>query len=169
MLNPSLETKCFNFSIAIFSHSYPSLEHLLTASSFLVILLNSLIVFELHDGHFFGKINFGDFLSLLVLSTERIWGITSPALSIVAKSPILISFLSISSSLCRVALDTITPPMLIGLIIATGVNAPVLPIWISIFRILEIALLEANLWAIAHLGEFATFPSLFWSSKLLIL
>ena len=39
ILNASLETKCFNFSIAIFSHLYPSLEHLLTASSFLVIKL----------------------------------------------------------------------------------------------------------------------------------
>ena len=55
MFNASLETKCFNFSIAIFSHSYPSLEHLLTASSFLVVLLNSLIVLEPHDGHFLGK------------------------------------------------------------------------------------------------------------------
>ena len=62
MFNASLEIKCFNFSIAIFSHSYPSLEHLLTASSFLVTLLNSLIVFEPQDGHFFGKINFSDFL-----------------------------------------------------------------------------------------------------------
>jgi DNA ligase (NAD+) len=43
ILNASLETKCFNFSIAIFSQSYPSLEHLLTASSFFVTLLNSLI------------------------------------------------------------------------------------------------------------------------------
>ena len=61
MFNASLETKCFNFSIAIFSHSYPSLEHLLTASFFLVILLNSLIVLEPHDGHLFGNINFNEF------------------------------------------------------------------------------------------------------------
>ena len=70
ILNASLETKCFNFSIAIFSHSYPSLEHLLTASSFFVTLLNSLIVIEPHEGHFLGKINFNNFLSLLALSTE---------------------------------------------------------------------------------------------------
>jgi len=56
------------------------------------------------------------------------WGITSPALSTVAVSPILISFLFISSSLCKVALDTTTPPILIGFIFATGVSAPVLPI-----------------------------------------
>ena len=72
ILNASLETKCFNFSTAIFSQSYPSLEHLLTAYSFFVILLNSLIVLEPHEGHFLGKINFNNFLSLLVLSTESI-------------------------------------------------------------------------------------------------
>jgi len=64
ILKASLETKCFNFSITIFSHSYPSLEHLLTASSFFVTLLNSLIVLEPHEGHFFGKINFNKIKSL---------------------------------------------------------------------------------------------------------
>ena len=97
------------------------------------------------------------------------WGITSPALSTVTVSPILISFLSISSSLCNVAFETNTPPMLIGFIFATGVNAPVLPIWISIFLITETPLLDENLWAIAHLGAFATLPSLFWSLKSSIL
>ena len=58
ILNASLDTKCFNFSIEILSQSYPSLEHLLTASSFLVIVLNSLIVFDPQEGQFFGKINF---------------------------------------------------------------------------------------------------------------
>ena len=45
----------FNFSIEILSQSYPSLEHLLTASFFFVIKLNSLIVFDPQDGHFQGK------------------------------------------------------------------------------------------------------------------
>ena len=57
MLNASFETKCFNFSIEILSQLYPSLEHLLTASSFLVIRLKSLIVFDPQDGHCFGKLN----------------------------------------------------------------------------------------------------------------
>ena len=87
---------------------------------------------------------------------DRMCGITSPALSTIAVSPILISFRFISSSLCNVALETITPPILIGLIFATGVNAPVLPIWISISKISEIALLDENLWAIAHLGALET-------------
>ena len=64
-------------------------------------------------------------------------------------------------SLCNVAFDTTTPPIFIGLIFATGVNAPVLPTWISISNILEIALFDENLCAIAHLGALATFPSLF--------
>ena len=68
------------------------------------------------------------FFGLLFVSTDKICGITSPALSTVTVSPILISFLLISSSLCKVAFDTKTPPILIGFILATGVKAPVLPI-----------------------------------------
>ena len=117
----------------------------------------------------FGKINLLLFFGLLVLSTDKIWGITSPALSTMTVSPTLISFLIISSSLWSVALETTTPPMLTGLILATGVKAPVLPIWISIFVTKEIALFEENLWAIAHLGALATFPNLFWSVKSLTL
>ena len=94
---------------------------------------------------------------------------TSPALSTVTVSPILISFLNISSSLWSVALDTNTPPIFTGLILATGVNAPVLPIWISIFNILDTELFAENLWAIAHLGALATKPNLFCKSKLLTL
>ena len=90
---------------------------------------------------------------------------TSPALSIVTVSPNLISFLLISSSLCKVALETLTPPILTVSIFATGVSAPVLPIWMSILKIFEIALLDENLWAIAHLGALATLPSLFCSFK----
>ena len=111
---------------------------------------------EPHEGHLLGNMNFRLFFGLFLKSTERIWGITSPALSNVTVSPILISFLFISSSLCNVALDTTTPPIFIGLIFATGVRAPVLPIWMSISIIFETALLEENLCAMAHLGAFAT-------------
>ena len=62
------------------------------------------------------------------MSTDKMCGITSPALSTVTVSPIRISFLLISSSLCKVALETNTPPIFMGFIFATGVNAPVLPI-----------------------------------------
>ena len=97
MLNASFETKCLIFSILTFSHSYPSLEHRLTASVFLVVLLNSLIVVEPRRT-IFGKINFFELIGLF-LSTDIICGITSPALSTTTVSLILMSFLLISSSL----------------------------------------------------------------------
>ena len=52
--------------------------------------------------------NFFTFLSLFAKSTETTCGITSPALCILIVSPILISFLLISSSLCKVAFETTT-------------------------------------------------------------
>ena len=106
--------KCFNFSIEILSHPKPSFVHRLTASYFFVELLNSFNVFDPHDGHFVGNTkNFESFF-LFALSTSITCGITSPALSILTISPILISFLSISSSLCSVAFETTTPPILTG-------------------------------------------------------
>ena len=59
--------------------------------------------------------------------------------------------------------------MLTGLIFATGVKAPVLPICMSMSIILENELLAENLCAVAHLGAFATFPSLFCKLILLTL
>ena len=91
----SFDTKCFIFSIAIFSHSNPSLVHLLTASFFLVVKLKSFIVRDPQDGHFLGNIYLFVFFFLFLKSTEITWGITSPALSTVTVSPTLISFLSI--------------------------------------------------------------------------
>ena len=72
MLNPSLETKCFIFSIATFLHSNPSLEHLLTASCFLVVKLNSLIVLDPQEGQDLGNSNFVDLVFLFFVSTEII-------------------------------------------------------------------------------------------------
>ena len=87
-----------------------------------------------------GKTNcFDIFIGLFFLSTSTICGITSPALWIVTTtSLILTSFLIISSLLCSVALETTySHQHLRVLIFATGVKAPVLPICISIFNILE--------------------------------
>ena len=94
----------------------------------MVVSLKSFIVELPHDGQLKGKINFFEFLALFFKSTEITCGITSPALSTLTVSPTLMSFLLISSSLCKVAFETITPPILTGLIFATGVSAPVLPI-----------------------------------------
>ena len=68
ILNASLDTKCLIFSIATFSHSKPSLEHLLTASIFLVTLLYSFIVFEPQEGQLPGNINLTLFFDLLLIS-----------------------------------------------------------------------------------------------------
>ena len=57
----------------------------------------------------------------------------------------LISFLSISSSLCKVAFETPTPPTVTGSTLATGVIAPVLPTWIIIFLIFVTAFSAENL------------------------
>jgi len=66
-------------------------------------------------------------------------------------------------------LETITPPIFTVLILATGVSAPVLPTWISIFNISDTELFAINLCAIAHRGALAANPSLFCKSKLFTL
>ena len=70
------------------------------------------------------------------------------------------SFLTISSSLCKVALDTTTPPTVTGSTFATGVSAPDLPTWMTISLSYVIAFTDENLYAIAHIGEFDVFPGL---------
>ena len=75
-------------------------------------------------------------------------------------SPILISFLSISSWLCKVAFETTTPPTVTGSTFATGVIAPVLPTCMFISLIMEKAFSEENLYAVAHLGELEVLPNL---------
>ena len=72
ILNASFDTKCLIFSIAIFSQSYPSLVHLLTASFFFVIKLNSFTVLEPHEGQFFGKANLRLSFNLFFISTDKI-------------------------------------------------------------------------------------------------
>ena len=52
---------------------------------------------------------------------------TSPARCTTTVSPTRTSLRSISSSLCRVALETTTPPTVTGLSLAIGVSAPVRP------------------------------------------
>ena len=61
ILSASFDIKCFIFSIEILSQLKLSLLHLLTASYFLVILLNSLTVLDPHEGHVIGNSNGTDF------------------------------------------------------------------------------------------------------------
>src|SRR5262249_22528263 len=66
------------------------------------------------------------------LSTRTTSGMTSPARRTITVSPMRTSLRLTSSSLCRVALVTVTPPTNTGLSRATGVNAPVRPTCTSI-------------------------------------
>jgi hypothetical protein len=60
-------------------------------------------------------------------STPTTSGITSPARRTMTVSPTRTSLRRASSSLCSVALVTVTPPTKIGASLATGVSLPVRP------------------------------------------
>src|SRR5665647_1881121 len=64
-------------------------------------------------------------------STLTTSGITSPARRTITVSPRRTSLRRASSSLCRVALVTVTPPTNTGASRATGVSLPVRPTWTS--------------------------------------
>lgn len=70
--------------------------------------------------------------SLFSLITFTTSGITSPAFCTRTWSPIRISFLRISSSLCKVARLIVEPAICTGSRMAVGVKAPVLPTVITI-------------------------------------
>ena len=84
---------------------------------------------------------------------------TSPARCTNTVSPTRTSLRSISSSLCRVALETTTPPTVTGLSLAIGVSAPVRPTLISIASTIVVACSAGNLCATAQRGERETKPS----------
>jgi len=95
----------------------------------------------------------------LASTTSTTCGITSPARWMITLSPSRISLRSISSSLCRVARATTTPPTLIGFRLATGVSVPVRPTWIVIFSSTVSARSAGNLCASAQRGARLTMPS----------
>ena len=161
MSKACLDTKCFNLSTCWKGHLDPPLHFIATSPDALSIGSFS------GQGQVEGKEKTVLLDDLFSGIEETICGMTSPALCTRTWSPSLISFLLISSSLCNVALDTNTPPILIGSSSATGVKIPVRPTWIVIFFNLVCAFSEGNFLAIAHLGAFATEPSLVWKSILL--
>ncbi len=77
--------------------------------------------------------------------TLTISGMTSPARRTITVSPICTSLRRISSSLCRVALETVTPPTNTGFKRATGVKAPVRPTWTSMSSTTVISSCAGNL------------------------
>ena len=77
---------------------------------------------------------------------------TSPARCITTVSPMRTSLRAISSSLCRVAFDTTTPPTVTGFSRATGASLPVRPTWMSMSSSTVSACSAANLCAMAQRG-----------------
>ena len=63
-----------------------------------------------------------------------------------------------SSSLCSVARSTVTPPTNTGSSTANGVSTPVLPTLTSMLWSRVVAVVGANLKAIAQRGSCATLP-----------
>ena len=67
------ETKCFNLSIACAGQTIPPIQRLTTTPCSRIAALPQ-------SGQFSGKTNIPEHASLLLISTEIICGITSPAL-----------------------------------------------------------------------------------------
>ena len=80
-------------------------------------------------------------------------GMTSPARCTITVSPSRISLRLMSSSLCSVARDTVTPPTSTGSSTAHGFSAPVRPTRIMIFSSLVCAVIGAHLKARAQRGR----------------
>ncbi|MNT73168.1 hypothetical protein D3C72_2118420 [compost metagenome] len=100
--------------------------------------------------------------SAITLTTS---GMTSPARRTITVSPTRTSRRSIWSALCRVALETITPATATGFSRATGVAAPVRPIWISIASTVVVCSCAGNLCAIAQRGARETKPICSWPTR----
>ena len=67
----SFDTKCFNFSFKISLQLNFGSGHLVTASLFFLLILNSLTVLVPQDGHLVGKLNFPLLLFLFDKSTYK--------------------------------------------------------------------------------------------------
>ena len=81
--------------LELFNCNFLTPKTIICASSYCIILfcycIKFLIVFEPQDGQIVGNLNFLELFDLFVLSTSMTCGITSPALSILIRSPILMS------------------------------------------------------------------------------
>ena len=110
-------------------------------------------------GHFFGGFGLrAPFLRRWV-SGATTWGITSPARITTTSSPARTSLRARSSSLCRVAVETVTPPTWTGSSIAKGTRWPVRPTFQTTSSSFVVAVVGANFQAIAQRGSRPTTPS----------
>ena len=112
----------------------------------------------LHTGHSVGKANsFSSPVRLLVM-TLTISGITSPARRTITVSPTRTPLRRSSNTLCSVALLTVVPPTNTGASLATGVNLPVRPTWMSMALSSVICSCAGYLCATAQRGSRVTKP-----------
>src|SRR4030095_13701633 len=112
-----------------------------------------------HSGHFFGITKALALDGRFSVTTRTTSGMTSPARRTITVSPICTSLRRTSSSLCSVALVTVTPPTNTGFKRATGVIAPVRPTCTSM-PTTSVAISSAgNLCATAQRGSRLTKPS----------
>ena len=96
-------------------------------------------------------------------------GMTSPARRTMTVSPSRRSLRCTSSSLCSVAMPTVTPPTTTGSRIAKGFRLPVRPTFTSMRSRVVVASAEGNLYAVAQRGSRPTAPSCRWTAKSSIL
>src|ERR1700753_1651154 len=110
-------------------------------------------------GHFFGGFGLRALLFLRGSFGDTTCGITSPARITTTTSPSRTSLRARSSSLWRVAVETVTPPTWTGSSIANGTRCPVLPTFQTTFFIVVIAVVGGNFQAIAQRGSRPATPS----------
>ena len=112
----------------------------------------------LQDGQTLGNSHFGKFGGRFPRTGPTTSGITSPALLTITVSPGRTSFALTWSSLCNVAVETVTPPTKIGSSLAKGVADPAAPIDISISKSFVVCSSGGSLNAKAQRGAFAVAP-----------
>src|SRR5437867_7666711 len=115
-----------------------------------------------HDGHFLGKRQGLESFGRFEGTGPTTSGMTSPARRTITVSRGRTSLRLTSSSLCRVAVVTVTPPTNTGSSWAKGVTTPVRPVCTKMFSSRVVRSSGGNLYAMAHLGAFEVAPSSSW-------
>src|SRR5216684_1071052 len=145
MSKQSRATKCFRRSTAWAAQIRPPVQRRTTMPSSRTARLPQI-------GHFSGNLKGSASFGRRSMTTPTTCGITSPARWTMTVSPMRTSLRAISSSLCKVARCTTTPPTVIGSSTATGVSAPCRPTDIRMSRSTVVACCAGNLCARAQRG-----------------
>src|SRR2546421_5695150 len=112
-----------------------------------------------HDVHLFGNLHTFALDGRLERTGPTTSGITSPARRTMTVSPSRTSLRLTSSSLCSVAVLTVTPPTNTGSRKANGVTIPVRPVWTPISRSRVVRSSGGNLYAMAQRGAWLVAPN----------